>query len=146
MTVNQLSVFLENRPGALAAFTHLLRENGIDMRALSIADVPDYGIARLIVDDVYKASTVLKKADYIFKVTPVLAVPLKDEAGSLAGALDVLGEAGINIDYLYAFVSRQHDHAYVILRVPEADIARAAATLGAAGYAPVSQENLRLNK
>ena len=60
MTINQISVFIENKAGKLSAFTHLLREQGIDIRALSIADVEDYGILRIIVDDVYKTSTVLK--------------------------------------------------------------------------------------
>lgn len=145
MTINQVSVFIENKPGSLSAFAHLLRESGVDIRALCIADVEDYGVLRIIVDDVYKTTTILKGANYIFKITPVLAVPLKDEAGSLADALDVLGGAGINIDYLYAFVGRQKDRAYVILRVPDKDTEKAEAVLAAKGYAPVSQERLGLN-
>ncbi len=144
MTVNQMSVFIENRPGSLSAFGDLLRENDIDMRALSIADVENYGILRVIVDDVYKTSTVLKNASYVFKITPVLAVPLKDSAGSLADALDVLGGNDINIEYLYAFVGRQKDRAYVIFRVADADMEKAAQALSARGFAPVSQEELKL--
>ncbi len=144
MTVNQMSVFIENRPGSVSAFGALLRENDIDMRALSIADVENYGILRVIVDDVYKTSTVLKNASYVFKITPVLAVPLKDSAGSLADALDVLGGNDINIEYLYAFVGRQKDRAYVIFRVADADMEKAAQALSARGFAPVSQEELKL--
>lgn len=143
MTVNQLSVFIENRPGSLAAFASLLRENNIDLRALSIADVEDYGILRVIVSDIHKASLALKDANYVFKITPVLAVPLQDAPGSLADALDVLGQAGINIEYLYAFVGRQQDKAYVIFRVRDADIEKAAQTLSKAGCAPISQEELK---
>lgn len=145
MTVNQISVFIENKAGSLSAFAHLLRENGIDMRALSIADVEDYGILRIIVDDVYKTSTVLKNAEYVFKITTVLAVPLKDAAGSLADALDVLGTNTINIEYLYAFVGRQRHRAYVIFRVADEDVERATQVLTSAGYAPVSQDDLQLD-
>lgn len=143
MTVNQLSVFIENRPGSLAAFANLLRDNEIDLRALSIADVEDYGILRVIVSDIHKASLALKNANYIFKITPVLAVPLRDEPGSLAEALDALGRQEINVEYLYAFVGRQRDKAYVIFRVRDTDIDKASKILGAAGCAPISQEELK---
>lgn len=145
MTINQVSVFIENKPGSLSAFAHLLRENDIDIRALSIADVEDYGILRIIVDDVYKTTNVLKNANYVFKITPVLAVPLKDSSGSLAEVLDVLGNANINIEYLYAFVARQRGRAYVIFRVSEKDQEKAENVLTENGFAPVSQENLRLD-
>lgn len=145
MTINQVSVFIENKPGSLSAFAHLLRENGIDIRALSIADVEDYGILRIIVDDVYKTTNVLKNANYVFKITPVLAVPLKDSSGSLADVLDVLGNGGINIEYLYAFVARQRGRAYVIFRVSENDQEKAETVLSENGFSPVSQEDLRLD-
>ena len=143
MSVNQISVFIENRPGSLAALAGVLRDNNIDIRALSIADVENYGILRIIVDNVYQAGAVLKKAEYVFKITPVLAVPLKDQAGSLAEALEALGENGINVDYLYAFVGRQKNRAYVIFRVADGDIERATDALSAKGFAPVSQEDIK---
>lgn len=142
MTVNQLSVFIENRPGSLAAFADLLRRHNIDLRALSIADVEDYGILRVIVDDVHGASVALKNADYVFKITPVLAVPLPDEPGGLASALEVLGRNEINVEYLYAFVGRQQDRAYVIFRVRDADIDKAIKALAEAGCRPIGQEEL----
>ena len=74
MTVKQISVFLENKPGKLAEFTDILTDNQIDMRALSLAETEDFGILRIIVDDVYKTSTVLKEAGYVFSITKVLAV------------------------------------------------------------------------
>ena len=141
MTVSQISVFIENKPGGMAAFAHVLREHGIDLRALSVAEGGDYGIVRIIVDDVYKASTVLKDADYIFKITPVLAVPLRDVSGGLAGVLEVLGNNNINIEYLYAFVARKRDTAYVIFRVTEVE--RAVQVLRDNKYTPVSQDDLK---
>lgn len=143
MTVNQLSVFIENKPGSLAAFASLLRDHNIDLRALSIADVEDYGILRVIVSDIHKASLALKEANYVFKITPVLAVPLKDEPGSLAEVLEILGSAGINVEYLYAFVGRQQDRAYVIFRVRDADIDKATQVLSKAGCVPIGQDELK---
>ena len=89
MTVNQISVFLENKPGQLAELTRALSDNGISMRALSIADTRDYGIARLMVDDPYKTILVLKEGGWVAKMTPVLAVQMPDEAGALEKILDI---------------------------------------------------------
>lgn len=141
MPVTQISVFIENRPGTLAAFANLLRDNHIDMRALSLADVQDYGILRIIVDDVYATSTVLRNANYIFKITPVLAVALKDQAGSLAEALDILGGHGINIEYLYAFAGRERDRAYVVFRLADHEMNTAMTLLNDAGFPPVSADD-----
>ena len=88
MTVNQISVFLENKPGTLTAMTGLLAESGVDMRALSLAETNDFGIVRIIVDDVYKATTVLKDGGFIHQLTPVLAVLIPDEPGGLHKVLD----------------------------------------------------------
>lgn len=143
MTVNQLSIFIENQPGSIAAFAHIMRENGINIRALSIADVQDYGILRAIVSDVHGASVALKNAGYVLRVTPVLAVPLKDNPGSLAETLDILSEAKINIEYLYAFVGRHENHAYVIFRVADKEIERAYSVLSKAGMTPISQDQLK---
>lgn len=143
MTVNQLSVFIENKPGSIAAFADLLRADNVDLRALSIADVEDYGILRVIVSDVHRASISLKNANYVFKITPVIAAPLRDTPGSLADALDLLGGAEINVEYLYAFVGRQADKAYVIFRVRDADIDKAVRVLTEAGCAPISQDELK---
>lgn len=117
MTIKQLSVFVENKPGKLAEFTKLLSEHGIDMRALSIAETPDFGILRVIVDDPYQTTCVLKDADYIFSITPVIAVAIPDEPGSLSRIVDLLGEGGINIEYTYAFITRNKALAYMIFRV-----------------------------
>lgn len=142
MPLTQLSVFIENKPGSLAALANLLKDNGIDMRALSLADVQDYGILRIIVDDVYKTSTVFRNANYIFKITPVLCVPLKDSSGGLANVLDILGKNNVNIEYLYAFSGKQQDRAYVIFRFADYELERASKILSENGYAPVQENEL----
>ncbi len=121
MTVKQISVFLENKPGRLYELTKVLRENQIDMRALSIAETPDFGILRLIVDDSYKTACVLKDAGYICSITPVLAAEVADEAGGLEKILNILGENDINLEYTYAFITRKKGTAYMVFRVQDND-------------------------
>lgn len=121
MTVKQISVFLENKPGQLTDFAKLLNSNQIDMRALSVADAKDFGILRLIVDDSYKAACVLKEAGYVVSITPVLAVEIPDKPGGLVEILDILQENDLNLEYMYAFTTRRKDRAYMIFRVTDAE-------------------------
>lgn len=107
MSVKQISVFLENRTGGLVDFTQVLYENNIDIRAFSIAEAPDFGIARVIVDDFEKAKDTLKHAGYVISVTPVLAVAIPDRAGGLYEVLTHFDEAGVNVRYTYAFTGRE---------------------------------------
>ena len=81
MSVNQISVFVGNRPGSLLGMTKVLAEAGIDMRAFSLAETSDFGIARIIVDDLYKTTTVLKDAGFVHTVSSVLAVAIPDMPG-----------------------------------------------------------------
>lgn len=128
MSVKQISVFLENKPGALYAMTGVLAQNKIDMRAFSLAETSDFGIARIIVDDVYKTTTVLKDAGYVHNITPVLGVAIPDVPGGLNKVLQVLTDAQVNVEYMYAFLGgRQDGCAYMIFRV--ADNSKAAAAL-----------------
>ncbi len=140
MTVKQISVFVENKPGQLAEFTKLLEKNNIDLRALSIADTQDFGILRVIVDDSYKTVCMLKEEGYICSVTKVLAVEIPDKPGSLVKILDALGEGGVNLEYTYAFLSRKKDSAYMIFRVT--DNAKAVEVLNQHGITPICQEEL----
>ncbi len=140
MTVKQISVFVENKPGQLAEFTKLLQQNKIDIRALSIADTEDFGILRIIVDDSYKAVCVLKEAGYVCSVTPVLAVEIEDRPGSLVRVLDILGDNGVNLEYSYAFITRKRDSAYMIFRVADND--RAIEVLNQNGIKPICQGEL----
>ena len=140
MTVKQISVFLENKPGRLAEFTDVLSENNINMRALYLAEASDFGIVRVIVDDVYNTYTVLKDHDYIFSITQVLAVEMPDEPGALSRVIRVLGDNEVNVEYMYAFTARKKDSAYMIIRV--ADNKKAIEVLQKNGIRPVCQDEL----
>ena len=139
MAIRQLTVFVENKQGKLVEITRLLAEAGIDMRALSIADTKDFGILRLIVSDTDKALLELAEHGVMVKITEVAAVELPHRPGSLNGALTALNEAGINVEYLYAFLSSKGQGAYVVLRV--ADNAAAEEVLSQAGYRTLSDSD-----
>ena len=139
MSIKQISVFLENKPGSLYAMTGVLAQNSIDMRAFSLAETSDFGIARIIVDDVYKTTTVLKDAGYVHNVTPVLGVAIPDVPGGLNKVLQALAAAQVNVEYMYVFLGRQ-DTAYMIFKVT--DIVAATAALSAKDIETVEQEDL----
>ena len=141
MSIKQISVFLENKPGALYAMTGVLAQNQVDMRALNVAETSEFGIARIIVDNVYTATTVLKDAGYVHSVTPVLGVAIPDVPGGLNKVLQVLTDARVNVEYMYAFLGgKDVDHAYMIFRV--ADNAAASAALASRGIRVVEQEEI----
>lgn len=141
MSIKQISVFVENRPGALYGLTGVLAQNQIDMRALNLSETSDFGIARIIASDVYKATTVLKDAGYVNSITPVLAVAIPDVPGGLNRVLQVLADAKENVEYMYAFLGgKDVDHAYMIFRV--ADPEKAAKALSARGIKLVEQEEM----
>ncbi|MDR0947360.1 MAG: ACT domain-containing protein [Ruminococcus sp.] len=121
MLIKQLSVFVENKKGRLSAILNILRDNKIDIRALSVADTRDFGILRLIVDDPEKAYEELHKAACLVNLTSVIAVGITDRPGGLADAMDCLSAEGISVEYMYAFISKTDDCASVILRVPDKD-------------------------
>jgi len=117
MTIEQLSVFVENKPGKLLEALETLGEAKIDMRALSLADTSDFGILRIIVDKPAQALEILDKAGFLVKSNEVLAVVIGDKPGGLATVVRLLSSGDVNIEYTYAFVAHSHDNAYVILRV-----------------------------
>ena len=129
MAITQISVFLENRPGQLAAAIRTISEAGINLRALSLADTKDFGLLRLIVDDVPKAKAVLSEHSIVLE-TPVLAVRMDDEAGALNNILKLLETTQINVEYVYAFTGATAGSAYVVLRVDDAEAAEAALSAG----------------
>ncbi len=141
MTTKQISVFLENRPGSLADFCKVLQKNEIDMRAMCVADAQDFGILRIIVDDTYKTITVLKDEGYVCQITKVLTIEIDDKPGALVSVLTLLGDAQVNLEYTYAFLSRQADKAYMILKV--ADIDKAVDVLQKGGIRLVCQHELQ---
>ncbi len=116
MKVEQLSIFLENKPGGLEEVTRIMKDAGINIRTLSLADTTDFGILRLIVNDVDRASQVLKEQGYRISRTIVVAVEVPDRPGGLHSILEVLSKDGINVEYLYAFVERSGEHAVIIFR------------------------------
>ncbi len=118
MTVRQLSIFVENRPGRLSAVTGTLAEAGINIRALSIADTNDFGIMRMLVDDTDCALTTLKNNGFVASVTNVIAVLGDDKPGSLASIVKVLYEDNISVEYMYAgFINAAKETACLVLRV-----------------------------
>lgn len=132
MSLQQLTVFVENKQGALVAITETLAAHNVNIRALSIADTEEFGILRLIVNDNQTACETLQQEGYLLKTTDVVGVKIGDAPGKLSGALAVLDKANINMEYLYAFMTRTEKHAYVVLRVANNDAAETA--LEQAGY------------
>ena len=140
MAIKQLTVFVPNRKGTIVAVTDILAKNGINIRALSIAETEDFGILRLIVNDEAAAEKVLEEHEYLIKIVDVVGVKIGDEPGKLTAALDVLDKADINVEYLYAFMARTEKHAYVVLRVENNDDAESA--LAAAGFKLITEADI----
>ncbi|OPY88678.1 MAG: hypothetical protein A4E71_00337 [Smithella sp. PtaU1.Bin162] len=125
MKVEQISIFLENKPGSLEHATRILKEADINIRTLSLAETSDFGILRLIVNDVEKANTVLRENGFRVNKTAVVAVEVPDRPGGLHSIMEVLNKEKVNVEYLYAFVERSGENAVIIFRfdVPEKAIA-----------------------
>ncbi len=124
MTINQISIFIENRKNALSELTNVLATHNINIRAISLADTNDFGIARIIVENVEQVMGALERSHYIVKSTPVIAVEIPDEAGSLNKILKILADNGRNVEYMYGFTGRKSGSAYMIIRctdVPETE-------------------------
>ena len=128
MAIKQLTVFVENKQGALVTITDILSKHNINIRALSIAETQDFGILRLIVNDESAAENILTEKGYLIKTTDVIGVKISDAPGKLSDALKVLDENKINMEYLYAFMARTEKHAYVVIRVEDNNAAEAALT------------------
>jgi len=126
MKVDQLSIFLENRAGRLAEVTRILSESGVNIRALSLADTSDFGILRLIVSDFDKAKDNLKAGGFTVGRTTVVAVEVPDKPGGLNSILEMLRDAKINVEYMYAFAEKRNDKAVLIFRFDDIDGAIAA--------------------
>ncbi len=140
MAIKQLTVFVENKQGALVSITDTLASNNINIRALSIAETQDFGILRLIGNDVETAKSTLTEKGYLIKVTNVVGVKIGDAPGKLTEALGVLDRAGINMEYLYAFMTRTEKHAYVVFRVEDDEAAESA--LEAAGFHMITNADI----
>ena len=141
MAIKQLTVFVQNQKGTVVSVTDILSKNKINLRALSIAETQDFGILRLIVNDNDEALRVLQSGGFLVQATDVIAVKISDTPGKLSSALHALNVHGINVEYLYAFITRTARHAYVVLRVTDNDAA--SAVLEEAGFHMVSEEDIK---
>ena len=121
MRIKQLSIFVENKTGRLHSITQALSENGINMRALSIADTTDFGILRLIVCDAGKAKKVLSDIGVISKITDVLAVMIDDKTGGLTSVLDTVSDTAVSIEYMYAFLAKDTGRAMMVIKTDDDD-------------------------
>lgn len=123
MKITQISIFLENKKGRLAEVCRLFGQKGINMRALTVAESEQYGVLRVVVDKTELAIEALKEQGFVAKLTDIVAVEVEDRPGGLAAILDLLSEAGINIEYMYAFVEKHTDKALLVFRFANPDAA-----------------------
>lgn len=140
MTINQLSIFVENKAGTVAEITKSIAKAGVSIRALSVADTQEFGILRLIVSDVEKAREALSESECVVSVTKVIGVEIPDVAGGLSEVLELMSVNKINVEYLYAFITISGQHAYVVLRVEDND--KAARILTENGVKLVTQNDI----
>ncbi len=115
MRVQQLSIFLENKSGRLAQIANILSQGCVNIRAVSLADTTDFGIVRLIVDDVDKSVDLLKQEGVTAVKTDVIVVEASDKPGGLAAILNVLKNTDVNIEYLYS-ITAHHNKAFIVIR------------------------------
>ncbi|MGA2246523.1 MAG: ACT domain-containing protein [Verrucomicrobiota bacterium] len=123
MKLKQLSLFLENKPGALSRPMRLLAKAKFNIVTLSIAESNQFGILRLILRDWERAKKLLEKNGFVVRVTDMVAVEVSDEPGGLARILDVLEDAGINVEFMYAFTEKHDDQAILVFRFDDPDSA-----------------------
>ena len=135
-----ISVIGKDKVGIIYGVTKILSENNINIRALSVAETQDFGILRLIVDDAMKAMDALEEKNYLVKSIDVVGVKIGDQPGKLNEALEVLAKADINVEYLYAFMTRTEKHAYVVLRVEDNELAET--TLENVGFHLISEADI----
>ena len=138
--VYQISVFLENRAGQFAEITTILAENGIDLRAISIAETADYGILRMIVGNAEKTTSILMQHGYLLSMTPVLVISVPDQPGGIAPVLATLAEGNIDIEYMYSLFTHIEGKAYIVFRVSETE--KFINLLSSHGITPCTSEEL----
>ena len=138
--VYQISVFLENRAGQFAEITHILAENHIDLRAISIAESTDYGVLRMIVDNAEKTTSILMQHGYLLSMTPVLVIEVPDKPGGIAPVLAKLAEGNIDIEYMYSLFTHIDGKAYIVFRVAETE--KFVELLKIHGITPATNEEL----
>lgn len=121
MIIKQISIFVENKPGRLAEITEIIAKNDINIRALSVADTTHFGILRIIVDDPEMVQRVLKEAGLTVSITSVITAAINDRPGGLAEVLKLFAAHEIQIEYMYAFIAKSENEAYVVMRIENED-------------------------
>jgi len=141
MYTKQVSIFLENKKGRLADVTKVLSDEGVNIRALSLAETTDYGVLRLIVSDLERCMSALRAHGLAAQATDVIAVEVPDRPGGLHGVVETLDREGLNIEYMYAFVEKNGDNAIVFFKID--DGARAVDTLEREGILVLPEETIQ---
>ena len=141
MTIKQISIFAENRPGGVLNVVQALAGASVDIRALNVADTKDYGIIRMIVSDTEKAEEVLTANGGVYIVNDVIGVRIPDTPGGLSVVLSLLAKKNVNVEYLYAFINHSGSNACVVLRVNDNEYAQG--VLSSAGMSLLSDEDIK---
>ena len=123
MIIKQISIFVENKPGRLAEITEIIAKNNINIRALSVADTTHFGILRIIVDNPEEVERILRDAGLTVSITSVITACIHDRPGGLAEVLKLLSSRDIQIEYMYAFIAKSDNEAYVVMRIEAEDAA-----------------------
>ncbi len=121
MLIDQISVFVENKAGRLAAVMEILNKNGIDIRAMTVADTADFGILRIIVNDTEKAIAALQADGCTAAVTKVIAFTIPDVSGALYNVIGKINDCGINIEYLYSVMGKTAGRADIVIRTNDTE-------------------------
>ena len=121
MKIEQIAIFMENKPGHLRTICGVLAEAGVNIVTLSLADTQQYGILRLLTNNTEKARSALTQAGFVVNTTEVLAVEVDDKPGGLLRILDIISEGGINIEYMYAFTFHNAENAVMVFRFDSPD-------------------------
>lgn len=140
MKVEQIAIFLENRSGRLAEISSTLASKGINIRAMSLADTADFGILRLIVNDTDKAVKILKESNFTVSIAEVVVVEVPDKPGGLARVLEIIQDAELNVEYIYAFSQKRGESGLIIFRFDESD--KAIEILSSAGIRIMTGEEV----
>ena len=141
--VQQLSVFLQNKSGKIAAVVRALSDSGVDIRALSIADTTDFGILRMLVSDISAAKAALAEQNCILSINEVTVVAVPDTPGGLSRVLSLMAQEEIDIEYMYSLIDRGKEDAYMVFRV--SDETRLLKVLSENGLSAVAPDKLGLN-
>ena len=123
MIIKQISIFVENKPGRLAEITEIIAKNNINIRALSVTDTTHFGILRIIVDNPEEVERILRDAGLTVSITSVITACIHDRPGGLAEVLKLLSSRDIQIEYMYAFIAKSDNEAYVVMRIEAEDAA-----------------------